>query len=149
MHAPLLVAAPMMPGVMAGTRVAALTEFIDIYPSLCELSGLPIPAHVQGQSFVSLMKDPTRPGKPFAIGRFGNGDTIRTEYLRFSEYTDRNQNVTGNMLYDHRIDAGEDTNIATAREADVKRLEQLLRMNKGQPTQPARDDLESPFKPVN
>jgi arylsulfatase A-like enzyme len=41
-----------------GVRVAALTEFLDVYPALCELAGLPTPAHLQGRSLVPAMRDP-------------------------------------------------------------------------------------------
>ncbi|GAG86290.1 unnamed protein product, partial [marine sediment metagenome] len=55
MHAPLIVRAP---GVTkGGQRTKALTEFIDIYPSLSELAGLPLPAHLQGKSLFILNPD--------------------------------------------------------------------------------------------
>ena len=47
---PLLVWAPDMP--RSGQTTQALVELIDLYPSLCELAGLPIPTHCQGRSFV-------------------------------------------------------------------------------------------------
>lgn len=111
MHAPLIVSAPMADDVEPGSRVRALVEFVDIYPSLCELTGLPAPAHLQGDSFVPLMQDPQQVGKPFAVGRFGRGDTIRSDTLRFSEYTNGKGDVTGSMIYDHRIDADENVNV--------------------------------------
>ena len=131
MHAPLMVVAPNASGVKIGARVNALTEFIDIYPSLCELANLPIPTHLQGKSFVSLMKNPSLPGKPFAIGRFRAGDTVRTDHFRFSEYSDRGGEVYGHMLYDHKSDTAETLNIARDRESDVNRLVEILRANKG------------------
>jgi arylsulfatase A-like enzyme len=131
MHAPLLVVAPTETDVKPGTRVSALTEFIDIYPSLCELSGLPTPSHVQGTSFVRLLKNPSADWKPFAVGRYSSGDTVRTDGFRYSQYTDRNQIVTGQMLYDHQSDPDENTNVAAARQAEVKGLSELLQANKG------------------
>ena len=110
MHAPLIVRAP---GVTkAGQRTKALTEFIDIYPSLCELAGLPLPPHLHGRSFVPLLKNPELVGKQAAIGRFKDGDTIRTDQFRFSEYTKSNGNHSSRMLYDHQKDPGEDINIS-------------------------------------
>ncbi len=130
MHAPLIVAAPSQPDVQPGTRTAALTEFIDIYPSLCDLAGLPTPDHVQGTSFAALMKDPSRSGKPFAIGRFGTGDTIRTDQLRYSEYTEKNQFV-GSMLYDHTTDPSENHDIREKRPNVSQELAETLREHKG------------------
>ena len=109
LHAPLIVKAP---GITGGKKTAGLTEFIDIYPSLCELAGLPAPGHLQGRSFVPLMKEPNRPWKPAAISRFQNGDTIRTSDSRFTEYTDGGGKLISRMLYDHRTDPGEDVNVA-------------------------------------
>lgn len=131
MHAPLLVAAPGQPGVKAGTRVPALVEFIDIYPSLCELAGMPIPAHVEGRSFLPLMENPHAPWKTFAIGRFGPGDTIRTDRFRYSEYRESNGQVSGRMLYDHRLDPDENLNVASGHPREVGLLEQQLGENKG------------------
>lgn len=125
MHAPLIVRAP---GIEPGRRTGALAEFIDIYPSLCELAGLPAPAHLEGQSFVPWMRDPLRPGRRSAVGRCGAGDTIRTDRYRYTLYTRPNGEVTGRMLYDHRTDPGEDANIAGREDAaaTVRELESRL-----------------------
>ena len=130
MRAPLIVRAP---GFTAGQTTTALTEFIDIYPSLCELTGLPLPQHLQGTSFVPLLRDPQAQGKEFAIGRFTNGDTIRTDRYRYTEYADRDGKLTGTMLYDHQVDPDENENIVDRPElqALVKQLSQQLRENMG------------------
>ena len=108
MRAPLIVRAP---GIARGQQTLGLTEFIDIYPSLCELAGLELPAHLQGQSFVARLNDPSLPGKAAAIGRYRNGDTIRTEQFRFSEYTRPNGDTIARMLYNHTTDPGETSNL--------------------------------------
>lgn len=133
MHAPLLIAAPTEPEIRPGTRVRKLTEFIDIYPTLMELAGLPAPDHLQGRSAVALMKDPTAPWKDFAIGRFRQGDTIRSERFRFSEYFDAMGEFLGRMLYDHEADPSENANISEhAEQAEtVRRLADELRSRKG------------------
>ena len=132
MHAPLMLAAPMMKSVKPGSRVPALTEFIDIYPSLCELTGLDTPPHCQGISFVPQLKDPSTPGKPYAVGRFTSGDTIRSDTLRFSEYRVKGSgDVTGHMLYDHTTDPNENTNVAAQRESEAASLAKELNTRKG------------------
>jgi len=131
MHAPLMIAAPKRAAVKPGTRVKALTEFIDIYPSLCELAGLSIPGHVQGESFVKVMENPSLPGKPYAIGRFVRGDTIRSDTARFSEYAGNDGRVTGTMLYDHRTDPDENVNIVKARGEEARQLQSELNARKG------------------
>ena len=130
MHAPLIVKAP---GIDGGKKTAGLTEFIDIYPSLCELAGLPLPTHLQGRSFVPLMKQPDRPWKDAAIGRFGSGDTIRTDDLRFTEYSDRKGKFVARMLYDHSDDPGENVNVAEeeGRKEAVTELTERLHQGMG------------------
>ncbi len=110
MHAPLLVSAP---GMSRAARTPALTEFIDVYPTLCELAELEIPEHVQGTSLVPLLRDPSAAGKPQAVGRFTIGDTIRTDRYRYSEYRDDRGmgELTGRMIYDHVQDPDENINV--------------------------------------
>ena len=143
MHAPLIVSAPASVISAAGSktsddstqRVAALTEFIDIYPSLCELTGVPAPPHLEGTSFVPQLKNPETPGKAMAIGRFGSGDTIRTDHYRYSEYRSQRGlgRQTGSMLYDHRTDPGENTNVVGAEQnkSTAAKLSQELNDSKG------------------
>ncbi|MBI1247705.1 sulfatase-like hydrolase/transferase [bacterium] len=135
MHAPLIVK---VPGKYQGQKTAALTEFVDIYPSLCELCGIDIPEHCQGQSFVPLLKDPTAEGKPFAIGRFSAGDTIRTDQFRYTEYSSKKQGAIAKMLYDHQEDPQEDENVVSQPKLkkEVKQLSQQLQTNMGKPTKP-------------
>jgi hypothetical protein len=74
------------------------------------------------------MKEPDQPWKDGAIGRFGSGDTIRTDNLRFTEYTDRKGKFVARMLYDHRDDPGENVNVAEKegrKEAVTELTEQL------------------------
>jgi len=54
-RAPLIISAP---GVRGGVRTTSLTEFLDVYPTLCELAGLPKPSHLAGKSLVPVMRNP-------------------------------------------------------------------------------------------
>jgi iduronate 2-sulfatase len=130
MHAPLIIKAP---GIAGGKTTDALTEFIDIYPSLSELAGLKAPAHLDGSSFLPLMKNPNLPWKSAAIGRYRTGDTIRTDRYRFTEYLDRSGKTVARMLYDHKIDPAEDENISEnqAHQQGVQNLTKQLRAGKG------------------
>jgi len=128
MHAPLIVKAPEITG---GVKTRGLTEFIDIYPSLCELAGIAAPDHLQGKSFVPLMKDPLQNWKQAAIGRYLGGDTIRTDKYRFTEYTNPGGNFRARMLYDHHIDPQEDVNISERKESERARRELAEELRKG------------------
>ena len=126
MQIPIIVRSP---GVKAGERRSQLIESIDLYPTLCELAGLPLPEHLQGRSFVDLMKDSNAEWKTAAVGRFQSGDTIRTDTFRFTEYTKPDGQVTSRMLYDHVGDPGENENVLeTQTEATVKLTEQLHKL---------------------
>ena len=141
MHAPLIVKAPKIRG---GQKTRGLTEFIDIYPSLCELADLPLPEHLQGRSFVSLMRNPNQDWKEAAIGRYRSGDTIRTQQHRFTEYTDKKGSFQARMLYDHRKDPGEDANISEheANASLVNALTRELHEHMGKDTDIKRRDAQ-------
>jgi len=53
-RAPLIISAP---GIGQGVRTSSLSEFLDIYPTLCELAGLPKPSHLQGKSLIPIMRN--------------------------------------------------------------------------------------------
>ena len=65
-HAPLMVRAP---GMEAEQETDALVEFVDIYPTLVDLAGLPLPEHLQGTSFAPLLEEPGRPWKGAAFSQ--------------------------------------------------------------------------------
>ena len=50
-----------------GTRTEALVQPVDLFPTLCELADLEIPAGLQGQSFASVSESPTQSHRQFAI----------------------------------------------------------------------------------
>lgn len=128
MQIPLIVRAP---GVEGSQRRAGLVESIDLYPTLCELAGLSLPKHLQGRSLATLMKDPHAEWKSAAVGRFQNGDTIRTDDFRFTEYASAKVELTSRMLYDHEADPGENVNVARARTQLVLELTEELQKRMG------------------
>jgi len=130
MRAPIIVR---VPGIEGGNTTDGLTEFIDIYPSLSELCGLPLPAHLEGRSFVPLLKNPDAPWKEAAIGRYQAGDTIRTDRFRYSFYSDPKNKPLGRMLYDHADDPGETVNLAgrAGLRDEVEALHEKLQSEKG------------------
>ena len=122
-NAPLLLSVPGMKH--AGARTDSLVEFVDIYPTLSDLAGLPLPAHLEGTSFKPLLDDPKRPWKsaafsqyPRASGKSGVGPlmgySIRTDRYRFTVWVSRKDQtqVDAIELYDHQNDPQENTNIA-------------------------------------
>ena len=55
-----------------GATTDALVELVDIFPSLCELAGLPIPDHTEGHSFVPLLDSPNQTWKKAAFSQYPN-----------------------------------------------------------------------------
>ena len=128
MQIPLIVRAP---GIKGGQRRTALIESIDIYPSLCKLAGLPLPEHLQGQSFADLMRNPKAEWKQAAVGRYRNGDTIRTNRFRFTEYSNSKGKQSSRMLYDHKTDPAENTNVSKTIPDTTSQLAKQLNRLKG------------------
>jgi len=133
LRAPLLVSAPTLREFKGGQQTSALTEFIDIYPTLCELAGIAVPGHVQGKSFLKVLGDPQSAHKEFAISRFQDGDSIRTGRYRFTQYSTTAGKPVSRMLYDHLDDPEENINIAENPENKqlVDTLSKLLTENMG------------------
>ncbi len=119
MQIPLIVRAP---GIDGGQRRSNLVESIDLYPTLCELTELALPKHLQGDSLVALMTNRDAGWKTAAVGRFQNGDTIRTDAFRFTEYTDKKGKQTSRMLYGHDADPNENMNIAESHNESATEL---------------------------
>jgi iduronate 2-sulfatase len=63
---------PKMPAAHRGAKSDALVELVDIYPTLCELTGITIPSHVEGLSFAPLLQNPAQPWKRAAFSQFPN-----------------------------------------------------------------------------
>jgi len=112
-RAPLIVSAPGRK--VTGIKCNALVEFVDIFPSLCELAGLPIPSHVEGTSFAPLLDAPDKPWKSAAFSQIKRGPVIghsmRTDRYRFTRWQKQDETVALE-LYDYRNDPVELENIA-------------------------------------
>ena len=55
-----------------GATTDALVELVDIYPTLCDLSGVPLPEHLEGQSFAPLLTEHSQPWKKAVFSQFPN-----------------------------------------------------------------------------
>ena len=69
---PLMIWTPDMKDDVRGTTSNALVELVDMYPTLSELAGLELPAHLEGQSFVPLLTNPKQEWKKAAFSQFPN-----------------------------------------------------------------------------
>ena len=72
-------------------------SFLDIYPTLSDLCGLPKPSHLDGNSLVPLLKNPVLPwDRPVITGYLEKGIpnaflTVRTENYRLIRYGKRSE----------------------------------------------------------
>ena len=96
-----------------GIKTDALVEYVDVYPSLCELAGLSKPFHLQGRSFVPLAKNPELPWKDAVYSRWIRGETIITPTHTYTEwFDDKSGEMTANMLYNLEEDPDETVDVS-------------------------------------
>ena len=117
-----------VPGKTKGERTTAITEYIDIYPSLAELVGIDIPTTVEGQSFVPILNGQT-PKKDWAVSKFKDAVTLIKGDFFYTEWTKDDGVAYARMLFDHKTDPMELDNLAEkpAYQEIVAQLAQELR----------------------
>ncbi len=91
---------------LPGQACHSIVETLDVFPTLCDLTGVPKPDFVQGVSLRPMLNDPRTAGHP-AIS-YGRAKTIRTASHRL--ITHRDGYVE---LYDHQSADKETRNVAT------------------------------------
>ena len=118
---PLIVATPGLE--TAGATSKALVELLDMYPTITQLCGLPIPRGVEGTSLVPVLKDPAVTVKPAAFTQHPRpayykgkpeamGVSARTDRFRYTEWRDfQTGRVVARELYDHERDPEENHNV--------------------------------------
>jgi len=65
-RAPLIIAGP---GIKAG-KTSSLTEFVDVFPTICDLAGVAVPKNLDGKSLKPLMLNNKTKGKEYAISQY-------------------------------------------------------------------------------
>ncbi|UGU15948.1 sulfatase [Sinomicrobium kalidii] len=143
-RAPLIISAP---GFSKGEKTRSLAELVDVYPTLCELSGIEQPGHLQGESLVPVLTDPKRSVKKVAMSQYPRGKCLQNDetkreimgysitdgryrFTRWQSYKNP-EIILDKELYDHsegRIDL---TNLAKSKKFDSisQNLERLLDKN--------------------
>jgi len=134
-HAPLIVSAPWI----KPSKTNSPTEFIDIFPTLCELASVEIPSHLDGKSLVPVMKNPKATVKDYSVSQYPRtqdkldaerlgwsdgqymGYSIRTRQYRYTIWAKdsfrstspfSNDIVVARELYDYKKDPNETVNVA-------------------------------------
>lgn len=130
---PIIVAAP---GVTKpGTSTRQLAETVDIYPTLSDLAGLPLPQGPQpidGVSLLPVLRDPSLSIRDHAFhcypkgGRLGRA--VRTERYRLVEWKKIGASIDSAEyeLYDYLVDPRELRNVIAEKPSVAARLKKIL-----------------------
>jgi len=123
-----------------GAKTSALVELVDMYPTLCDLAGIPLADHLQGDSFKPLLENPDKEWKPAAFSQFPRvnkddyqgwthpnymGYSMRTDEYRYTKWIDFETKETVALeLYDHTKNSDEMVNVAG--KAEYAKIEKAL-----------------------
>ena len=118
LHSPLIITAPTISN--RGVKTNATVSTLDIFPTLCQLSGIETPTFVQGTSLTTIIKNPLQEGHP-AFAYTGNASTIRTATHRMILHKDGYAE-----LYDERTAEAETKNIANKQPTLIDQLKLVL-----------------------
>ena len=115
-HAPLIISAPGF----KPSKTSSQTEFVDVFPTLCDLAGLKIPQNLDGVSLAPLMKNPESTVKEYSVSQYNRkqnkkqveGYSVRTKRYRYTEWLAdfkanhvyNNSKIVGLELYDYEKD---------------------------------------------
>ena len=83
----------------------SFTELVDIYPTLCELTGITPPNYLQGKSLTPVLKNPEIILKDEIYTRYKQGEAVIDKNYAYTEFIEGNK-FLGNMLYDMTNDIG-------------------------------------------
>ena len=115
LRSPLIVISPEVK--KPGTISKAVAETIDLFPTLCDLTGLKKPGYLDGDSLLPQLKDAGAPSDNAAISYSNRARTLRTATHRLIAHKD------GHLeLYDHTTPEGETTNLAKEEPGLAKKL---------------------------
>ena len=121
LHSPLIVYYPGMK--KRSNKTDKVVETLDIFPTLCQITDLPMPDFAQGESLVPIIEK-SKAKNEVAIAYNGYAKTIRTATHRLTVHKDGFVE-----LYDHQTQEGETLNIAKQHPKLVQKLKKLLQEN--------------------
>lgn len=119
LRSPLIICYPGM--AHRGSVSDSMVETLDVFPTMCDLAGLPQPDFADGISLCPILNEPATEGHP-AIAYSGANRTIRTDAYRLILHKDGYAE-----LYDHTTPEPETRNIADQKPSVVKQLSQILK----------------------
>ena len=131
-----------VPGKKTGIKPVTRCEFVDVFPTLCDLNNLPVPKYLDGISLVPAINNPEAELREYAFSQYPRGKdmmgySIRTGRFRYTEWLSggfrTNQKydkslVIAREMYDYEKDPLETENILdkSLYQKDKIRMEQLF-----------------------
>jgi iduronate 2-sulfatase len=107
-------------------------ESVDIYPTLCNLAGLPVPEGLDGASFDATLKEPGAATKEAVIHVYPRrnmiGRAVRTPRHRLVEWKRPGADADSAILelYDYEADPAETKNLVAEQPDVVAKLRAIL-----------------------
>ena len=80
---PLIIRAPNKP---ANQTVEGLVEFIDVFPTLTDLAGIPTPEQAAGISLAKHMSDDSLPARSAVFPRYHSAEAIHTDQYTLTQW---------------------------------------------------------------
>jgi arylsulfatase A-like enzyme len=120
----------------AGTRVAARTEEIDVFPTVTELAHIAPPLaaseldKVDGSSLLPLVRGEAQSLRPFAFAENAFFQSAQDERWKLIVDVEKVQGKEGKYetrLFDLKADPGEQRNLAAEQPVEVERMLNALR----------------------
>lgn len=118
LRSPLIISVPGINN--PGTKSNAIVETVDLFPTLCELTGLEQPDFAHGTSLLPQIEKPNAKGHT-ALAYTGRAQTLRTDRYRFTLHKDGYAE-----LYDHTSPEKETKNLAETKPTLVAELKEML-----------------------
>ncbi len=129
------------PGVPAGVRTSEFAYLLDVFPTLCDLTGTAVPASVEGRSLAPIIRQGKGGRETLYFGYADKHRAVRDRRYKLIEYVVEGRHVM-TQLFDLQADPCEMHNLAAepAHAATLQRLRvELLRHRD------AWDDTASPW----
>ncbi len=99
-----------------GQHTSSIVQFVDLYPTLSEIVGLPKPPQGYGKSFKALLDNPSKKHNDYAFSQYVKGGyrghSVTDGRYRLVQWTKGSETVI--ELYDHASDPEENKNIVEA-----------------------------------
>ncbi len=124
LHTPMIIRDPNR----TSGRAAAITDFLDLFPTLTELAGLPAPEELDGLSLVPVLEDTSQSVRAVSFSRWFDAESVRTERYRYTEWRTEDGEITDRMLFNLSTDPDETESVAGLAEYDdvIRELSALI-----------------------